>query len=283
MPRHTQPDKPGSPNHPPRHQPARRVCHGIRNPTEPQTIRVGPTPSASIRVSRHTQHNKSTNPNRLGPQQAHLAHAQTYATRQTRLPRPSTTPSIRTPRMSRHTQSDKPARDTSRHRIARRVAHVRAYTTRLVDGRKGPVTHHLRQPACLGTHNATDRTVRGPTHAMTDQVGRITIPSIAKGHRARIHSHNHLPDHEITDSNRRRSQECEDSLTHCRIRRPGPGYRGSSRATVRGFTHTTTVGRNRMKVPGNDKGHPVRIHSHTAGPGGRDRDTEGRQGALCED
>ena len=125
-------------------------------------------------------------------------------------PQPSTTPSIRTPRMSRHTQPDKPANHRSSLPDNTCVTHVKAYATRQTQFPGHLPRHHSAHHACPDKHNATDRTVRGPTH-------------------------------------------------------------------------TTTAGRNRMKVPGNDKGHRVRIHSHTAGSGGTDRNTERCKGALCED
>ena len=140
------------------------ACPDIHNPTEPQTIRVGPTSSASIRVSRHTQHNRSTNPNRLGPQQAHLSYAQTYITRQTRLPnrpprhqsarrachdihnptnRPITDllcPTIPASRMSRHTQPDKPSSPAIYHAITPHTTHAPTNTTRQTGLCEDPLT-----------------------------------------------------------------------------------------------------------------------------------------------
>ena len=84
-------------------------------------------------------------------------------------------------------------------------------------------------------------------------------------------------------TNQAQAAVCEDSLTQSWWSHLGVSDCKCATVTVRGFAHTTTAEWDRMTAPNIVKRHRVRIHSHTAGSGGTDRNTERCKGALCED
>ena len=93
-------------------------------------------------------------------------------------PRPSTTPSIRTPRMPRYTQHDRTADDTSRPHTVRINPRVATYTTQQIDQPKPirPATGSSR--VCPDIRNPTNPAPRPSTtpSIRTPRMSRHTQP-----------------------------------------------------------------------------------------------------------
>ena len=161
--------------------------------------------------------------------------------------------------MPRHTQPDRLADDTSQPCSVSIAPHAQTYTTRQTWLPNHQSRHQPAHRVCPDKHNATDRTVRGPTHTTRVEWARMTVPNVAKGHCARIRSHNDGRVGPNDCAEHCQASPCEDPLTHCRVRRHGPEYRAVQ------------------------KGRCVRIHSHNGGRAAPDQGSRHCRGALCED
>ena len=207
MPRHTQPDKPGPPT----------VHHAI-------------TPHTTY-VTTYTT--RQTGQSQIFSARQYLRHAcQGIRNPTNPVSRPSTTPSLRTPRMSRHTQHDKSARQEITETGSKPITYATAYATRQIGRRHEPTLHRQYRPACPDIHNPTDL---APQSSVTPSTCTPRMPRQTQRDRpdcARTHSHNEGRVGPNDCAEHCQASPCEDPLTHCRVRRHGPEYRAVQRGVV---------------------------------------------------